>query len=123
MAQCIASAAFLLAAILVSAAPLVYVSQPSSDTTTVFDTGRAAPRHANPLVPWLLGLGPLLLPLAALFIATTLSLTSIFSYACRLTLRMSATSRTVCHVPRGDRAAGLCLLVCIHLKRLTGSVL
>ena len=84
MAQCITSASLLVAVALASAATLADIFRPSSDTTTVFDTGRVVTRHANPPAPWVLGLGPLLLPLAALFIAATLALTSIFSYACRL---------------------------------------
>ena len=109
LSYCI-SAAVLLAVAFASAATLTNIFKPSSDTTTVFDTGGAAARDANPPAPSVLGPVPLLQPLSppsgGLFIVATLVLTSVPSYVRRLTMRILAPSRTIYHVPRGGRAPG-----------------
>ena len=106
LSRCISAATVMLAVALASAATLTHVFKPSSDTTTVFDSGGAATRDANPSAPWALGPVPLLLPLATLFMGAGLVLTSVSFCVRRLTLRLSAPSRTNCHVPRGCRAPG-----------------
>ena len=103
LSHCISAVTVIFVVALASAAALKHVYKSSSDTTSVFDSGGATARDAN---SWALGPVPLLLPLVALCAAIALVLTSVSSWVCRLTSRLSALSRTNCYVLRGCRAPG-----------------
>ena len=90
-------------AVALAAAPKLTRVVKALSTTTIFDSGGAAPVDANHSAPCALGDAQPLLPFYA---GATIVLTFGCSRIRRLTSRLSAPSRTICNVPRGCRALG-----------------